>query len=138
MFDLNTMGLIPSEALSPKYLLYWLETKDLALLADGSNVPQINLPDISPLEIPVPSLDDQLRVVGDVEYQMSLIDAMTAAVSRTTGRASRLAHGILERAFNGELVPQDPADEPASVLLERISGVRSSETVGRSRRKLGA
>lgn len=134
-FDLNTMGLIPSEALLSRYLLYWLETKDLASLADGSNVPQINLPDISPLEIPVPSLEEQHRIVGDVERQLSIVDAMMHEVERAMQRCARLNRSILRQAFSGKLVRQDSADEPAFVLLERIAAGRASEPNVLRRRK---
>jgi type I restriction enzyme S subunit len=138
-FDLNTMGLVPSERLLPEFLLYWLETKELSSLADGSNVPQINLPDIAPLQIPVPPLADQRRIVAEVERQLSLVDALAAATAAALKRSAALRRSILERAFTGKLVPQDPRDEPASVLLERIRAERAASerhqrpSTGRSR-----
>ena len=50
-------------------------------------------------------------------------------------RAARLRQAILKRAFEGRLVPQDPNDEPASVLLERIKGERGGGGAGSRRRK---
>jgi type I restriction enzyme S subunit len=120
-FDLNTMGLVPADELLPKYLLYWLETLDLSPLADGSNVPQINVPDVAPLGIPLPPLAEQRRIVAEVEQQLSLVDAMAAEIDRALKRCAALRRSILEQAFTGKLVPQDPSDEPASVLLERIA-----------------
>jgi len=123
-FDLNTMGLVPADELLPKYLLYWLETLDLSSLADGSNVPQINVPDVAPLRIPLPPLDEQRRIVAEVEQQLSVVDAMAAEIDRALKRSAALRRSILERAFSGKLVPQDPSDEPASALLERIAAER--------------
>jgi type I restriction enzyme S subunit len=133
-FDLNTMGIVPSEKLVPKFLLYWFETVELNALADGSNVPQINLPDVAPLEIPLPPLDEQLRIVTEVERRLSVIDAMAAQIDRALKRSAALRRSILERAFSGRLVPQDPSDEPASVLLGRIRVERAAAESATGRR----
>ena len=52
--------------------------------------------------------------------RLSQIDAADIAIDHSLHRAARLRQSILKRAFEGKLVPQDPRDEPASVLLERI------------------
>jgi type I restriction enzyme S subunit len=62
-------------------------------------------------------------VVGELEKQ----------VEAALRRAERLRQAILKHAFEGKLVPQDPADEPASVLLERIKAERSGQ-VGKVRK----
>jgi type I restriction enzyme S subunit len=139
VFDLNTMGLVPSEALVPKFLLYWLETKDLASLADGSNVPQINVPDVAPLEVPVPPPDEQQRVVEELEAQLSTLDASQQAIERAQRRSAALRRSILEHAFAGRLVSREPSDEPASVLLERITAERAAAPKpSRQKRKISA
>lgn len=139
VFDLNTMGLVPSEALVPKFLLYWLETKHLASLADGSNVPQINVPDVAPLEVPVPPPDEQQRVVEELEAQLSTLDASQQAIERAQRRSAALRRSILEQAFTGRLVSRDPSDEPASVLLERITAERAAAPKpSRQKRKISA
>jgi len=125
-FDLNTMGVVPGAELDQRYLLAWFETVDLNALADGSSVPQINHGDIEPLEIPLPPLEEQRRIVAEVEQQLSLIDSLRAAVESAQKRSAALRRAILECAFRGELVPQDPADEPASALLERIRAERAA------------
>ena len=77
-------------------------------------------------QIPLPPLDEQRRIVAGVEEQLSVIDALRAAIERGTAQLRSLRRAILERAFRGELVPQDPSDEPASVLLERIAAERAA------------
>ena len=80
--------------------------------------------DIRLMPIPMPPLREQARIVAEVERRLSLIDDLEAAVSANLKRAARLRQAILKRAFEGKLVPQDPADEPASALLERIKRER--------------
>jgi type I restriction enzyme, S subunit len=72
-----------------------------------------------------------------VKEKLSLIDALTLEVQRGLVRASRLRQAILKAAFEGKLVPQDPADEPTSTLLERIKTQHGSE-VALSRRRASA
>ena len=70
--------------------------------------------------VPVPPLAEQSAVVEAVEERLSVADAAAAELDRQRARADRLRLAILKRAFSGHLVPQDPADEPAAVLLERV------------------
>jgi len=134
--DLNTMALVPGAQVVPEFLLAYLETVDLATLADGSNVPQINHGDIAPLEIPLPPLEEQRRIVAVIEERLSAIDALRAAIERAQRRSAALRRAVLERAFRGELVPQDPSDEPASALLDRIRAERMSSPVPTRQRQI--
>ena len=93
--------------------------------------------------IALPPLAEQGRIVAEVERRLSVIGQSEAAVEASLARAGRLRQSILKQAFSGRLVPQDPDDEPASALLERIRAER--EAVGeeesrkpRPRRSRGA
>lgn len=70
--------------------------------------------------IPLPPLAEQQRIVAEVERRMSVLDHLEATVTRSLARCAQVRQSILKLAFEGKLVPQDPADEPASVLLEKI------------------
>ena len=72
------------------------------------------------IPIPLPPLAEQRRIVAEVERRLSVVQEVEAVIAANLARAERLRQSILKQAFEGKLVPQDPNDEPASVLLERI------------------
>ena len=85
---------------------------------------------------PLPPLAEQLRIVAEVARILSIINDLDDAIKTNLRRADKLRQAILKRAFEGKLVPQDPNDEPASILLERIRAERSK--AGNSiKRKIG-
>ena len=79
--------------------------------------------------VPLAPLTEQCYVVERIDELFSQADAIEAAVEAAWRRAERLEQSILARAFRGELVPQDPDDDPASLLLERIRAERPKERV---------
>ena len=86
----------------------------------------------------VPGLEQQQRIAAMIEEQRAGFAELRSAIERAQRRSASLRRAILERAFRGELVPQDPDDEPASVLLERIAAERAAAQAaagGRSRRR---
>jgi type I restriction enzyme, S subunit len=81
--------------------------------------------DLRHMPFPLPPLAEQQRIIAEVDRRLSVVDELEAAVAANVKRADRLRQTILKRAFEGKLVPQDPDDEPASVLLERIRAERN-------------
>jgi type I restriction enzyme S subunit len=79
------------------------------------------------LEIQVPSLEEQSELIDRVETLFTLADQLEARLTAAHKVVDRLTPALLAKAFRGELVPQDPNDEPASVLLERIRAARQAE-----------
>ena len=71
--------------------------------------------------IPLPPLLEQQAIVSEVESRLSVADEVEKTVTAELKRAEQLRQSILKKAFSGKLVPQNPNDEPASVLLERIN-----------------
>lgn len=98
--------------------------RELERLAYGAGKPGLNLDNLRELLVAIPPLPEQRRVVAEVERRLSVIDELEAMVEANLKRAERLRQAILKRAFEGKLVPQNPSDEPASVLLERIRAER--------------
>jgi type I restriction enzyme S subunit len=92
--------------------------------------------DLKQIPIPIPPLCEQQRIVTEVERRLSVVEELEAAVEANLKRAGRLRQAVLKRAFEGKLVPQDPSDEPATVLLERMRAKREGpEAGGKSNRK---
>ncbi len=95
---------------------------------------KVNQKDLGEIELPVPPLNQQHETVAQVDQQLSLVGSISTAIDHSLTRSSHLRRSILQQAFTGQLVPQDPNDEPASVLLERIA---SSQVPVRPVRKRG-
>ncbi|GAB6273139.1 MAG: hypothetical protein STSR0004_00020 [Peptococcaceae bacterium] len=70
--------------------------------------------------LPLPTLPEQHKIVEEIERRFSIADEVEKIVEQSLKQAERLRTSILKRAFEGKLVPQDPDDEPAEKLLERI------------------
>ena len=117
---------------SVKYLSYCLLTENVlnwAIRRSKATAGQFNLTleICRNLPIPVPPADEQRRIVTELERRLSVIEEMELQTSKNFTRVERLRQAILKRAFEGSLVPQDPDDEPASALLERIRAKREAE-----------
>jgi type I restriction enzyme S subunit len=131
------------DAVLPEFLDVVLRTRRVRRYFQGvaqgiaGSMPKIGQGAIERVEVPVPPLAEQRRIVARVEEQLSAIDALRAAIERAQKRSASLRRSVLERAFRGELVPQDLSDEPASVLLERIRAEREASPVsnGRGRKR---
>jgi type I restriction enzyme, S subunit len=88
------------------------------------------------LPVPLPSPQEQRFIVEEVERRHSVVDKLELTVEANLKQTGVLRQSILERAFSGELVPQDSDDEPASVLLQRIREERqATKQKGRRERR---
>lgn len=90
----------------------------------GTASPHLNISDIRLLAIPLPSTNEQLHIILEHEELLSIVEALEEVILHNLSRAERLRQSILKQAFEGKLVPQDPSDEPASVLLRHIQSSR--------------
>lgn len=95
--------------------------------ATGTTMKNLNEKIVANIPVPVPTLAEQERIVAEIESRFERADALETAVDRALNDAEKLKQAVLKKAFRGELVPQNPDDEPASVLLDRIRAARASE-----------
>ena len=128
----KSMRLIVNGDVHKPWLLYALRApsvrSQMSAVATGTSDSMRNISQskVRAVRLRVPPLEEQRRIVAEVEEQLSVIDAMRASIERAQRRSATLRAAILERAFHGELVPQDPSDEPAEALLARIRAGRES------------
>jgi type I restriction enzyme S subunit len=104
-------------------LFLWAENAGRGQLneaAYGGGKPGLNLQNIRELAIGLPPLPEQQEIVRRVEDLFAFADRIEARLATAQKTVERLTPATLGKAFRGELVPQDPNDEPASVLLQRL------------------
>ena len=73
------------------------------------------------MPVNLPPLEEQTEIVRRVETLFAFADRLEARLQAARTAAERLTPALLAKAFRGELVPQDPADEPAAELLKRLA-----------------
>jgi type I restriction enzyme S subunit len=119
--------LTPIEVL-PEYLLWMFKSEVFRRFVNelntGSLIQHMFTSQLADFCLPLPPLAEQYRIIAEIERRLSVIDELEIQVEANLKRSERLRQAILKRAFEGKLVPQDPNDEPASLLLERIRAER--------------
>lgn len=97
----------------------------------GIDMPGLNLADVRRVPIALPSLEEQDEIVRRVDELLALAEKLQRRYQAASSRVDQLTPSVLAKAFRGELVPQDPNDEPAERLLERIRAAPGSSADGR-------
>ena len=97
-----------------------------------TNLASINLGILRRFPVAVPPAAEQKLIVDDLDARLSQISEAELLVDHGLKRAARLRQSILKRAFEGKLVPQDPTDEPAEKLLERMASAKAKEAPAKS------
>lgn len=114
-----------------KWLFYLVQTNlflnSLNVIQRGTNYPAVRNSDILNQIIIVPPLEEQKEIVDRVEKLFSLADYIEETVNCKLEESNALRQSILKKAFEGKLVPQDPNDESAEILLEKIKMEKSNK-----------
>ncbi len=110
--------------INSRLVFYYVQTKrfldSLNRVQRGTSYPAVRNNDVVNMIIPIPPLSEQHRIVSRLESILSGIDAVEKQVNNSLVRLGQLKQSVLRKAFEGKLVQQDPNDEPASILLEKI------------------
>lgn len=105
-------------------LALWVQYEQMRALAEGGNQPNLNLSKVKSIPIRLPPSREQTEIVNRVETLLQVANGIDARYTTMRALAERLVPQVLVKGFRGELVPQDPNDEPARDLLARISAER--------------
>ncbi|GAA4923890.1 type I restriction enzyme S subunit [Stackebrandtia albiflava] len=93
-----------------------------------TNIAHLSATRLKSVEFPVPPIEEQRRITAEVATRLYEVEHFRAALDMARRRSDCLRRSLLTEAFAGRLVPQDPNDEPASVLLDRIKAERAATT----------
>ena len=114
----------PLKLIYPRYLFYYFKAPIFQKIVrdkiKGTAVPHLFQRDIKKFQINIAPLNEQKRIVSKIESIFGNIDSIEKQVNDAVRSLNTLKQSVLKLAFEGKLVPQDPNDEPASVLLEKI------------------
>jgi len=95
----------------------------------GSAIPNLKgVKELKAMSVPLPNIEEQKEIIRRVESLFAQADAVEKQYLAAKQRLDRLSQSLLAKAFRGELVPQDPSDEPAAELLKRIQAERQAKT----------
>ena len=130
-----------AQTLIPKYLFYLMTEPSVRAQIETkakstSGVNNISAKELQELAAPICSPAEQAEIVRILDAHLEVTDILDGEINASLTRADALCQSILKQAFSGKLVPQDPDDEPATVLLQRIRAKNASQE--RKRRRPGA
>jgi type I restriction enzyme S subunit len=129
-FSIKNVGLFKNNpgTVLPRYMFYWLQGPLFGQWLEprlrGGNQKFASLGLLRESPVFLPPIPEQQEIVRRVEALFALADRIEARLAAAQATVVRLTPATLAKAFRGELVPQDPDDEPAAVLLERIAALK--------------
>jgi type I restriction enzyme S subunit len=135
----DSARIAPLPSVHRGFLVHFLRSPEcqrfLRRVARGVAVKGVNIRDLRMLKVPMPDFETQLAVATRLDDQLSLHGHMSAEIERGWRGGESLRRSILAAAFSGQLVPQDPSNEPAAAFLERIRAERAAASSTKRARK---
>jgi type I restriction enzyme, S subunit len=126
----NTVLRFRSEQVPSQFAFFvflaWQKTGVFRHLSGGVGINHLSAGKFSQLQFPLPSLAEQHEIVRHLSLRLEELEVQQAAIEHSLKQSTTQRKNILQAAFGGQLVPQDPADEPASRLLARIRAEREA------------
>ena len=120
----NAAKIVELKDVHNKYLSRWINSLNCQLQIKrkilSATLGKLALTRIGTLEIPLPSIKEQQHIIDELESKLTVCDKIEETISHSLQQAETLRQSILKKAFEGKLVAQNPNDEPAPKLLERI------------------
>jgi type I restriction enzyme S subunit len=134
----RAVGVIPlSNHLRPPWVEIWFRNPDKIdeITSKAHEVARktLNLEDVRSAPVAIPPQAEQDEIINEVESKLSLAENAEQIIDMSQRRCEKLRQSILKQAFKGNLVPQDPSDEPASVLLGRTKAERPRKESGKDK-----
>ena len=126
---------IPFSGINNRFLFFYLlsQKQNIQEKAEGGAQPNISKEKLINILFPLPPLSEQRRIVEKIEELLALVDDLETNKTDLQSYIKQAKSKVLEMAIRGELVPKNPEDEPASVLLERIKNEqKSSKSKGKT------
>ena len=111
----------PIYAISDLYFFYFCQYFDFSKLDKSTAVPSLTQSAIGEVFIPIPPINEQKRITDGISYWFGFIDTLESNLNNLQLTIKQTKSKILDLAIHGQLVPQDPTNEPASELLKRIN-----------------
>jgi len=125
------------EKAKPEFVHYILSSRAIRkyfkenATGTAGNMPKINQPIVMNTPIVLPPINEQVEIVHRIQQSFNAINRIFQENQEAKERLNLFDRSILAKAFRGELVEQDPNDEPASVLLEHIRADREQQMQGK-------
>ena len=120
----DLIPLRPEGGVPREYIAYYLRTQRVIEYANqrtrGIQLPRLPVEELLALPIPLAPRKETSRIIAKIKDLFFLADSVESAAKMARERTDKIDQAILTKTFRGELVPQDPSDEPASILLQRI------------------